>query len=66
MMTTRRRWLMQLGGGVVLAGCAGDLDAAELPPGVYEASREHLDMHSRAIKLPQAARRSWSSCARRR
>lgn len=41
-MTTRRRWLMQLGGGVVLAGCAGDLDATELPPGVYEASREHL------------------------
>ena len=41
-MLTRRRWLMQLGGGVVLAGCAGDLDAAELPPGVYEASREHL------------------------
>jgi len=34
---------MQLGGGVVLAGWAGtDLDAAELPPGVYEASREHL------------------------
>lgn len=42
-MFTRRRWLMQLGGGVVLAGWAGaDLDAAELPPGVYEASREHL------------------------
>ena len=42
-MLTRRRWLMQLGGGVVLAGWAGaDLDAAELPPGVYEASREHL------------------------
>jgi hypothetical protein len=43
MMVTRRRWLMQLGGGVVLAGWASaDLDAAELPPGVYEASREHL------------------------
>jgi len=42
-MLTRRRWLMQLGGGVVLAGWTGaDLDAAELPPGVYEASREHL------------------------
>jgi len=41
-MLTRRRWLMQLGGGVVLAGWAGDLDAAELPPGIYEASREHL------------------------
>jgi hypothetical protein len=42
-MFTRRRWLMQLGGGVVLAGWAGsDLDAAELPPGVYEPSREHL------------------------
>jgi hypothetical protein len=41
-MLTRRRWLMQLGGGVVLTGWAGDLDAAELPPGVYEASREHL------------------------
>jgi len=34
---------MQLGGGVVLAGWTGtDLEAAELPPGVYEASREHL------------------------
>ena len=41
-MLTRRRWLMQLGGGVALTGWAGDLDAAELPPGVYEASREHL------------------------
>ncbi len=42
-MLTRRRWLMQLGGGAVLAGWTGaDLDAAELPPGVYEASREHL------------------------
>src|SRR5262245_29243649 len=42
-MLTRRRWLMQLGGGVVLAGwAAADLDAAELPPGVYEASRDHL------------------------
>ncbi len=42
-MVTRRRWLMQLGGGVVLAGwTGGDLDAVELPPGVYEASREHL------------------------
>ena len=41
-MLTRRRWLMQLGGGVALVGWAGDLDAAELPAGVYEASREHL------------------------
>jgi hypothetical protein len=38
-----RRWLLQLGGGIVLAGWSGaDLDAAELPPGVYEPSREHL------------------------
>ena len=42
-MITRRQWFMQLGGSVVLAGWSGaDLDAAELPPGVYEASREHL------------------------
>ena len=41
-MLTRRRWLMQLGGGVVLTGWTGELDAAELPPGVYEASRDHL------------------------
>ena len=42
-MLTRRRWLMQLGGGVALAGWTGaDMDAAELPAGVYEASREHL------------------------
>src|SRR5260370_40202250 len=42
-MVTRRKWFLQLGGGVVLAGWSGaDLDAAELPPGVYEASREHL------------------------
>jgi hypothetical protein len=42
-MLTRRRWLMQLGGGMVLTGWAGaDLDSAELPPGVYEGSREHL------------------------
>lgn len=38
-----RRWLLQLGGGVVLAGWSGiDLDATELPPGLYEPSREHL------------------------
>ena len=38
-----RRWLLQLGGGMVLAGWTGaDLEAAELPPGVYEPSREHL------------------------
>ncbi len=43
MMLTRRCWLMQLGGGVALTGWAGaDLDAAEPPPGIYEASREHL------------------------
>jgi hypothetical protein len=42
-MVTRRQWLLQLGGGVVLAGwSAADLDAAGLPPGVYEPSREHL------------------------
>ena len=42
-MVTRRQWFLQLGGGVVLAGWSGaDLEAAELPPGVYEASREHL------------------------
>ncbi len=42
-MITRRQWFMQLGGSVVLAGWSGaDLDAAELPPGVYEPSREHL------------------------
>src|SRR5579864_3093447 len=39
---TRRRWLLQLGGSVALAGWSGDLEAAELPPGVYEPSREHL------------------------
>jgi len=40
---TRREWLLHLGGGIVLAGSSGiHLDAAELPPGVYEASREHL------------------------
>lgn len=42
-MVTRRQWFLQLGGGVVLAGWSGvDLDAAELPPGVYEPSRDHL------------------------
>lgn len=42
-MVTRRQWLLQLGGGVVLAGwSAADLDADELPPGVYGPSREHL------------------------
>jgi hypothetical protein len=40
---TRREWFMQLGGGVVLAGWSATYaDAAELPPGVYEASRDHL------------------------
>src|SRR5579863_9427840 len=40
---TRREWFMQLGAGVALTGCsASDLDAAELPPGVYEPSRDHL------------------------
>jgi hypothetical protein len=42
-MVTRRQWFLQLGGGVVLAGWSGaDLDAADLPPGVYAASRDHL------------------------
>jgi hypothetical protein len=42
-MVTRRQWFLQLGGGVVLAGWSGaDLDAAELPMGLYEASRDHL------------------------
>ncbi len=40
---TRRKWFMQVGAGVVLSGCsASDLDAAELPAGVYEPSRDHL------------------------
>ena len=40
---TRREWFLQLGGGVVLTGCSAvDLAAAELPPGVYEPSRDHL------------------------
>ena len=40
---TRREWFMQLGAGVVLTGSsASDLDGAELPPGVYEPSRDHL------------------------
>jgi len=34
---------MHVGGGAVLAGWSGiDLTAAELPPGVYEPSRDHL------------------------
>ncbi len=34
---------MQVGGGAVLVGWSGiDLTAAELPPGVYEPSRDHL------------------------
>ncbi len=34
---------MRVAGGTVLAGWSGvDLTAAELPPGVYEASRDHL------------------------
>jgi len=42
-MQTRRQWLLQVGGGTVLAGWTGvDLGAAELPPGVYEPSRDHL------------------------
>ena len=42
-MVTRRQWLLRVGGGVVLAGWTDvDLTAAELPPGVYEPSREHL------------------------
>src|SRR5260370_32506065 len=42
-MVARRQWFLQLGGGLVLAGwSSADLDAAELPPGVYEPSREHL------------------------
>jgi len=52
---TRRQWLLSLGGGVALAGWSGmELEAAAsqaasqarssaaLPPGIYEASREHL------------------------
>lgn len=42
-MQTRRQWLMRLAGGTVLAGWSGvDLTAAELPPGVFEPSRDHL------------------------
>jgi len=40
---TRRQWLLQLGEGAALIGWSGiDLSAAEFPPGVYLASREHL------------------------
>jgi hypothetical protein len=40
---TRREWFMQLGAGAVLSGCCVlDLEGAELPPGVYEPSRDHL------------------------
>jgi Gluconate 2-dehydrogenase subunit 3 len=40
---TRRQWFLQLGGGAVLTGWSGvDLSAAELPPGLYGPSREHL------------------------
>ncbi len=40
---TRREWFMHLGAGVVLSGwSASDLDAAELPPGIFEPSRDHL------------------------
>jgi hypothetical protein len=43
MMQTRRQWLMQVGGGAVLVGWSGiDLMAAELAPGVYGPSRDHL------------------------
>ncbi|HLK20978.1 MAG TPA: hypothetical protein VKT81_18635 [Bryobacteraceae bacterium] len=39
----RREWFLQLGAGVVLAGCsASDLDAADFPPGVFGPSRDHL------------------------
>jgi hypothetical protein len=39
----RREWFMQLGAGLVLSGwSASDLAAAELPPGVYEPSRDRL------------------------
>lgn len=39
----RREWFLQLGAGVVLAGCsASDLDAAEFPPGIFGPSRDHL------------------------
>src|SRR5260370_2146367 len=48
---SRRQWLLCLGGGVALAGWSEmELEAAAsqatssaaLPPGIYEASREHL------------------------
>lgn len=46
---TRRQWLLSLGGGVAISGWGGmELEAAPqasgaaLPPGIYEASREHL------------------------
>jgi hypothetical protein len=43
---SRRMWLLRLGTGALLAGCSGiDLGAAEgvkLPPGLYEASLDHL------------------------
>jgi len=42
-MQTRRQWLMRVSGGAVLAGWSGvDLTAAELPPGLYAPSRDHL------------------------
>jgi hypothetical protein len=51
---TRRQWFLDVGGGVMLAGWSGaDLEAAELPPGVFEASREHLG-HALAGHTPAA------------
>ena len=42
-MQTRRQWLIRVAGGTVLAGWSGvDLTAAELPPGIYDPSRDHL------------------------
>ena len=49
---TRREWILDLGAGVILTGASGlDLDAAELPPGLYAPSRDHLS-HALAGHVP--------------
>jgi hypothetical protein len=53
--STRRAWMLRLGGATVLTGFSGALEAADkppLPPGLYEPSLDHLAHSLKSVTAP--------------